>query len=129
MLQNQPDLMKVHINSTPNKNKTCGIDTEKFTLACIFYYTMGRVRDVGRCISYVRENCISYARQQILYHMHAKNCIICTPNMCVSYACQSQFLRINTTRFVLIDLLFIRFFMRPGSEELNFTNSSMAKSL
>ncbi len=43
---NQPDLMKVRTNSTPNKNKTCGNDMQKWTLACICY-AMGKIRVVG----------------------------------------------------------------------------------
>ncbi len=66
----QPDLMNVRINCTPNKTKTRGIDTKKWTLACICYRVgLGLW---GRCISYVRKNCVSYARQQISYHMHTK---------------------------------------------------------
>ncbi len=26
----------------------------------------------GRCVPYIRENCVSYAWQQISYHMHTK---------------------------------------------------------
>ncbi len=39
----QPDLMKVHMNNMPNKNKKLWT---KMTLACI-YYVMGRIRVVG----------------------------------------------------------------------------------
>ncbi len=52
--------MKVRINSRLRqiKMKTCGIDINTLTLAQEL---------CGRCVSYVglRENCVSYARQQI----------------------------------------------------------------
>ncbi len=43
--QMQPGLMKVHIIVRQIKTKTRGIDTQKWTLACLCY-VMGRVRVV-----------------------------------------------------------------------------------
>ncbi len=132
--------MKIHLNSTPNKNKMCGIDAQKWTLACICY-AMGRIRVVGSmriicvqklCIlctptnfvSYACKNCVSYARQRISYHMHAKTMyymhtkhlhIICTPKSIFAYQ-YHEFL-------FLCGILFIRIFMRPGSTSLVLKDS------
>ncbi len=64
-------------------SKTCGIDPQKLTLACICN-AKSRIRVCGgRCVSYVSKNCI----------------FICTPNTFVSSSYQSLFLHINTAEF------------------------------
>ncbi len=101
--------MKVRINSTPNKNKTRGIDTQKWTLACIYCITQWV--ELG-----LWDRCILYAHPQISYHMHAKTAyymhgkqvrIICTLKSIFAYQ-YHEFL-------FLFGILFICIFMRPGS--------------
>ncbi len=69
----QPDLIKVRINST----SLCLHLTYYFYSEIDFgiWYAMGRIRVVGKIIK-----CVSYARQQIAYLMHAK-----TPNYIIYY--------------------------------------------
>ncbi len=47
--------------------KTRGIDTQKMDFA-VYMRWVGW----GRCVSYVRENCILYVSQTRSYHIHAK---------------------------------------------------------
>ncbi len=81
----QPDLVKVHINSTANKTNTCGIDT----LWHVYATQWVGLGLWGRYISYVRENCVLYAARQ------------------------SPFLHINITSF-LFYLVYVCIFMRLG---------------
>ncbi len=80
----QPDLVKVHINSTANKTNTWGIDT----LWHVYATQWVGLGLWGRYISYVRENC-------------------------VLYACQSPFLHIDITSFPFY-LAYLCIFMRLG---------------
>ncbi len=70
--------------------KTCGIDMQKLTWRVYATQWVG-LGLWGKCVSYVCENCVLYARQ-------------------------SPFLRINTTsfHFYLAYYLFIRIFMKLG---------------
>ncbi len=63
----------------------------------------------GRSVSYVCENCVSYARQQISYHMHAKTAYY-------MHAKKSIFGYQYHNFLFLFGVLFIRIFMRPGSK-------------
>ncbi len=92
MFLGQPDLMKAHINSMPNKNKNLLYLYAKIDIG-VYMLRNGLVL-WGRCVSYVRENCVSHACQQISYHMHVKTAyymyakhvhIICTTKSIFAY--------------------------------------------
>ncbi len=98
----------------------------RFGILFILKYWLWRTYDMqrvglglwGRCVWYV-EHWVSYARQQILYHMHTKTayyihakhmriiCTDCTPKSIFAYQ-YHDFL-------FLFGVLFIRIFMRPVS--------------
>ncbi len=66
----------------------------------------------GRCVSYVHENYISYARQHISYHMHVKTAFYMHAK---PRSPKSIFVYQYHEFSFLFGVLFIRIFMRPGS--------------
>ncbi len=94
----QPDLMKVCLNSTPNKMKLVVL-IRKNGLWRVYAMRWVGLGLWGRCVSYVRENCVSYARHQISYHMHAKTAYYMHGKHVRIIYMPKSILRINTTSF------------------------------
>ncbi len=67
-------------------------------------------------VTYVRENFISYARQQISYHVHTKTTYyMYAKHVCIIWMTKSIFAYKYHKFSCLFGIQFIRIFMRPGS--------------